>query len=542
MTNLTAEGVLLTANADARVLTYRLLPYGEKGRTSAGLLTASKGSVTLPADPSTMHLNIQHDRARPVGKATMISEDEHGLVAAFHIAATAAGNDLLLEAAEGLRPGVSVEIANPVIRRGALLAGALVHAGAVAEPAFPSALLVAADAGDLEVDGEIVEPDTVTINGVTYVKQTPQDEAAAAAESETEMGNLTAAHVAAAGVGSTITTEDRPLSANEVFKMVATAYRTNNQPLLTAALANVTHDDGDNDGDGLGEIAAAPSWLGEVYSKASYVRKYIPLISNGPLTSFKETGYNFGTLPVVAKYAGNKADVPTGSMTAVPVTFSVEQWAHAADLDRRFIDFGDTDVVRAFIEAQVNSYRKVTDIETAVDIVANANAFVPGTVPTGINNALAAIVDGALALFNTDFQPTFAIIGANLYRGLALTKKDQVPEYLNATIGLEVGSSPGGFKILPSALPEYIGQVVVGDGSSVKFKELGGGTPVRVEAEHVAQRGRDLGVFGYTSYQELADGGVIKATVTAGVGALGAEPEYEPESEAAYEAPTKSGK
>lgn len=529
MGNITAVGHLLTAAIDDRTLTYRLLPYGEPGRTSAGLMTASKGTLVLPEDPSTMHLNIQHDRTRPVGKAISLTEADDGITAVFGIANTTAGNDLLAEAAEGLRPGVSVEIANPVIRKGNLLSGTLVHAGAVTEPAFPSALLVAADAGDLTVEVEVQDDNVVLINGEPYVladdgsykKQTtdeetpPVDEAAAAAGNEDEMGNsLTAASVAAATGGtSTTTTEARPLSANQVFQMVATAYRTNNQALLTAALANVVHDDGDNDGDGLGEITAAPAWLGEVYARVSYQRKYIPLISTGPLTSMTEKGFNFATLPVVAKYSGNKTDVPTGGMTALPVTFLVEQWAHAADLDRRFIDFNDTGVVQAFIEAQVNSYKQVTDIETAKDIVANANAFTPGTVPANIDKTLAAIVDGALDLLAKDFSPNFAIVGSGLYRGLALTPKDLVPEYLSATVGLESGSAPGGFKIVPSPLPEYVGQVVVGDGRTVKFKELGGGSPVRVEAEHVAQRGRDLGVFGYTSYQELIDGGVVKATV-----------------------------
>lgn len=529
---LNAAGVLLTADADTRVLTYRLLPYGEPGRTNVGTVTASKGTLTLPHDPSTMHLNIEHDRTRPVGKCVNLTEDDAGLTASFTIAATTAGNDLLAEATEGLRPGVSVEITSPLVRAGRLLGGVLHHAGAVTEPAFPSALLVAADAGTLDVEVEVREENVVLIGGVEYTLQEdgtyaptkppettaepPVAEiAASAAGSRAARSNLTARSVAAAGVGGgrrTAVVTEPERTAAQVFRMLATAYRTGNQGLLTAALANVVHDDGDNDGDGLGEIAAAPGWLGEVYSKASYVRRYIPLLLTGTLTSFKETGYNYATLPVVAKYSGNKADVPTGGMTAVPVTFTVEQWAHAADLDRRFIDFGDTTVVADFIAAQVNSYKKETDLETGRDIIANAGTFTPGAVPTDINEVLSAIVDGALALQAADFSPSFAIVGADIFRSFALTRKDAVPEYLSSTAGLDEGSA-GGFRIISSSLPEAAGQVVVGDGTSARFKELGGGAPVRVEAEHVAQRGRDLGVFGYTSYQELAADGVVKASL-----------------------------
>src|SRR6478609_5270493 len=169
MTTITATGALLTADADNRVLTYRLLPYGEQGRTNVGLITASKGSVTLPEDPSTMHLNLQHDRTRPVGRAVSLTEDDGGLIAAFKIANTTAGSDLLAEATEGLRPGVSVEVDNPVIRNGHLVGGALVHAGAVTEQ--------------------------------TPQEQPAEAEAVTAAQKENEMSTLTAAAVAAAGIG-----------------------------------------------------------------------------------------------------------------------------------------------------------------------------------------------------------------------------------------------------------------------------------------------------------------------------------------------------
>src|SRR6185437_16116158 len=118
MTQIQAAGVLLTADADTRVLTYRLLPYGEEGRTSVGKVTIAKGSLTLPETPTSMVLNLQHDRTRPLGRGVSLTEEETGLTAAFKIANTTSGNDLLAEAAEGLRPGVSVEVEDPVIRGG----------------------------------------------------------------------------------------------------------------------------------------------------------------------------------------------------------------------------------------------------------------------------------------------------------------------------------------------------------------------------------------------------------------------------------------
>lgn len=119
-------GTLTAANAGDRLLSYLLLPFGEPGRTNQGTVTAAAGAVTLPAGP--VPVNLEHDKTRPVGRMT-VTEAADGLYAELAVARTRAGDDLLEEAAEGLRAGISVELAGPVIRAGALLAGALTGAG-----------------------------------------------------------------------------------------------------------------------------------------------------------------------------------------------------------------------------------------------------------------------------------------------------------------------------------------------------------------------------------------------------------------------------
>src|SRR6187431_1890817 len=118
MTTITTEGTLLQASTDDRTLTYRLLPFGEPGRTSLGLVTVHAGVVQVPDDPGQVTLNFEHDYRRPVGRAVTIEEDDAGLLATFRVAGTSAGNDLLLEAAEGLRTGISVELEDSAVRGG----------------------------------------------------------------------------------------------------------------------------------------------------------------------------------------------------------------------------------------------------------------------------------------------------------------------------------------------------------------------------------------------------------------------------------------
>ncbi len=55
-------------------------------------------------------MQLEHDRTRPIGKLMDITADDAGIEATFKIAGTIAGDDSLLEAAEGLRDGFSVGV------------------------------------------------------------------------------------------------------------------------------------------------------------------------------------------------------------------------------------------------------------------------------------------------------------------------------------------------------------------------------------------------------------------------------------------------
>lgn len=535
MTTMKVAGRLLAADNGSRTLRYLLLPFTEPGRTNMGRLTASAAAVSVPEDVTTLAVNVEHDPTRPVGKFESVEATDSGLEATVRVLETRAGDDLLVEAREGVRTGISVELDGPggpgtppVIRGGRLLASVLAGAGVVAQPAFPSAQLVAADAGDLPEDEGTHSTGVVVIDGVEYVRKdtqtTPEEtpegnDAEQSAEEDTSMGNsLTAAAAAAAGVQQVHGAAPERKTAEDVYRLIASAYRTGGSDTqLRAALANITHDDGDNDGDGLGEITAAPEWLGEVWSQVPYVRKWTPLVANAPLTSYRQKGFHFGTKPLVQKYAGNKAEVPTGGMTATPVDYFTQRWAHAADLDRRYFDFGDSDVVRAFTEAQLESYRKETDIDVHDGLFTMATAFAPDTVPTGVDAGLAALIDGALTLIGNDLNPTFAIVGKSLYRNLLFTLEQKGLKFLTMALGMEEGSLDG-FQVRPSGRAAAANKVLVGDGSTVVFKEFGGGAPVRIDAEHVSHGGKDLGLFGYTSLQDRTPAsvhGVVVASLAA---------------------------
>src|SRR5690606_38539927 len=138
-----------------------------------------------------------------------------------------------------------------------------------------------------------------------------------------------------------------------------------------------------------------------------------------------------------------------------------------------------------FTEAQVDSYKRVTDADVLSSLANIATTTTPGTFRDGVPAGLVGIVDAALALIADEFQPTGAIVGADLYRDLLFTKKDDVSALLTGAFGLEEGGLSG-FRIVPTAAAAFAGKDLVFARSTVRSCELGGGTPVRGEAELVS--------------------------------------------------------
>jgi hypothetical protein len=523
------EGRLTAADAATRTITGRLLPFGEAGRTSAGTVTASRGVITWPDRPAEILLNLGHDGDRPVGRATSIVEGEDGLVASFAIAATPGGDQLLAEAAAGLRTGLSVELDEYSIRAGALTAGYLTGVGAVVRPAFASATLSAAEdttttdspattttTATCPVCGEDLDlavsaltdeaagapAPTCPACGAWLAVATPAAPDSAPAQEdpmpETALAGRTQARRPATAPAGT---HPRPLTAAThtpaaaAALIAAAAVGRIDARQLSAALSDVVAGGAGN----IYGLTQQDGWLGELWSGREFQRRYVGLVSSGAITGMKIRGWQWVTKPVVADYAGNKAAVPSNTVAVEEVVEGVERCAGAWDIDRAFWDLGDAGWIESFWRATVESYARLSDLRagTAIVAAATANPTTPGAVPAGVSAGMAAIIDGALAIMDKAL-PTFALVAPDLYRGVLLTRSDDTLSYLNAALGLEDGTL-GGFRILPATagLGLGAGQVVVGASQAVTFYELGS-TPIRVDAENVANGGRDIGAFGYT--------------------------------------------
>ena len=151
---------ITATDSDSRTITGRIVAFNEPGNTSWGKTEFAPGSI----EATSIMLNLEHDQTRRIGKTLSIESNDTEIVATFKIAATTAGNDALIEAAEGLRDGFSVECMvdeYDTLKDGTMriLAGELVGCALTSEPAIRSARVSSVAASENEI------PDAIVVSG-----------------------------------------------------------------------------------------------------------------------------------------------------------------------------------------------------------------------------------------------------------------------------------------------------------------------------------------------------------------------------------------
>lgn len=467
----------LTAATDDdgnRTLKGTLLPFNEPGYTNVGTVVISPGAI---AELPEIILNLQHDRRTLIGKSVAITETETALEATFSIVKTRSGDDALEEVAAGLRSGFSVELTDLefsddwVTITGARLTGAAL----VDLPAFESAKLAASLAPPIAP--ESAPSDTE--------KETPMTDARTSGQ---------AATIDAA----------KPVTISTAAELVAGAQHSKT---LLAALADIIPDSFAD--------AEQPEYIGELWKGKSFQRRVIPRFGSKPLTARKIKGWRWVTKPEVGPYAGDKTQIPTGTIETEPVEFDAKRIAGGHDIDRAFTDFDNPEFWEAYWSAMTESYARQSDAGVLSDIVAAATPVTRGTVPASVNPGLVSIADGLLSILNeTDSLADTAFIAPDLWRDMLLTREDDRLAYLDAALGVEEGSlTAQSFKIIPESRLDP-GTVLVTTKEAATVRELGSGVPIRVEALNVALGGIDAAVFGYYGVNIHNKAGL--ALVTAG--------------------------
>jgi hypothetical protein len=353
---------LTAADTQNRTLTGRIVTWGEEGFTSAGKTIFAKDSITIPKN---VKLLLEHDRTRPIGKLTKYEVTDTGIEASFKIAGTIAGDDSLLEAAEGLRDGFSVGIKlnewKNVEGSMVISSSEMIETSLVTDPAIDSARVSEVAAAEPEVsesNDSDIKPEGEDLVSET-VSESVTTEAVEAAKSEVTVSASAPVMYSSPRVNLNVT-------AGQVAKAQLAASRGDSDARdLIAALQVATV--AENTG------MVPPNYLRDVIGIIYNSRPFIDSIERAalPASGMKIFTPKLGTQATVAV----TAEAAEFSSTDTTVTFqedTVVKFAGAGRLDVELVDRSDPSFLDLYIRELAASYAQKTDAYAAQIAAQNA--------------------------------------------------------------------------------------------------------------------------------------------------------------------------
>ena len=163
MKTLTFSASIEASDTNRRIISGKIVPFGEVGSTNVGKVVFEKGSIQIPA-VSKIKLLAQHDKTASgvIGRMQNYQESTDGIYASFKVSASRDGENYLVKASEGLIDGLSVGvevISSKDQKDGTLLvtAARLYEVSLVESPAFAGARITDVAAEEAEEISEAVE-------------------------------------------------------------------------------------------------------------------------------------------------------------------------------------------------------------------------------------------------------------------------------------------------------------------------------------------------------------------------------------------------
>ena len=371
---------LTAADSNARTLTGRIVTWGETGFTSAGKTIFAENSISIPKN---VKLLLEHDRTRPIGKLLSYEVTPQGIEASFKIAGTIAGDDSLLEAAEGLRDGFSVGIKlnewENVDGSMVVKSSSMIETSLVTEPAIDSARVSEIAASENEVSETTVsdvQPEGEQVSDTTVPEVAPAAETVEAAKSEVTVS-------ASAPVAYTTPRVNLNVTAGQYAKAQLAASRGDSDARdLIAALQVATV--AENTG------MVPPNYLKDVIGVIDSSRPFIDSIERAalPASGMKIFTPKLGAQATVAL----TAEGAEFSSTDTAVTFqedNVVKFAGAGRLDVELVDRSDPSFLDLYIRELAASYAMKTDAYAANIAAQNSAASTGSTIYKSIADGIA---------------------------------------------------------------------------------------------------------------------------------------------------------
>lgn len=520
-----------------RILTGLVIPWNHVGKTTAGPLTIGPGALRTPADIGRVKLLFKHTGQpghAPVGRATHLDPRPDGLHMSFSIARTPDGDAAIQQIREGVYDALSAELRG-VKRNGTTVTDSILTGVALVDrPAFDEARVTSLNAQYTPV----IPKETTPMNVEAFIRALIAQGATEAAARTEAAKYYDAADIAAVVIAPSVEpaapaapaapapvaqpAEAAPAVAHAGYTPAAPAIvpaalapatqsptivhanayeaaatilaRSRGESVVHAALADITNS-------GLTD-AMPPAWLGELWSGPDKTRELVPLLNRQPLRSWRMQGFRWKDKPLVAAYSGNKAEIPTNTVSVEPYESEATRWAGGHDIDRKFWDFGDVGILESYWRAMNESYAIVTDQAAGAFLVANAKVVAPLAAVGEIPPLVLAMYQAKNSVKKaTGVAPSYYIANPADQLGLLELTAQNKPAFWD-----QLGVDPS-MIIWRDQVPA--GTLVAGAKPATTFWELPG-SPLRVEAEHLSHGGRDRAMFGYTG-QTIDNGdGLVK--------------------------------
>ena len=338
------------ADSEKGVIVGKVVPYGVFGNTSLGPVAFQAGAFAKP--PETVKLLLEHDGRRPIGRATSFVDGPDHMSGTFKLSRTTAGRDALIEAAEGLRDGLSVG-ANIIdfedTEEGYVVTAAeLVEVSLVASPAFAQAGVdqVAASQPDPQPseEDEQMDNETTEVEAAAQVVEASQPVEAVAPTSQ----YIT--------VGAPRALDGMTAGRFAKVQLEAGAGDRDSQLIVQAALADNTTTTG------AGLIPTR--FLSEVISVLDNSRPFVDSISRDTLPA---DGMDFKIprvtqKPSVAQQAAEGDEVSSTAFTLDYLTVDVKTFGGGERISRQLIERSDPSFLDRLIIEMAAQYAQQTDL------------------------------------------------------------------------------------------------------------------------------------------------------------------------------------
>ena len=356
---------ITAADSNSRTIAGKIVTWGEQGNTSAGPTIFAANSIELGKN---IKLLLEHDNTRPIGKLMEADVTKDGITAKFKIANTMAGEDALVEAAEGLRDGFSVGVQVDAWdnEKGvmAIKSSRLVEVSLVTDPAIDSARVaeVAAAEGE-EEPKENSEPATADSDKTTEGEQVSDTTVPAPAEETVEAAKVEAA----APKPAFFTSPRSPIvnAASYLEYSIKAAMGDDEARTYVRAAADTASNTG---------LTLAPH-LAEFNTNTIEGRPAVDAIDRGvlPASGLSFTLPKLSTAPTVTIEAENGALGGT-EMASTYVTVDVKKAAGIQTISWELLDRSSPVFYDQLIRELNAAYAKYTDGAVVADLVTGGTA------------------------------------------------------------------------------------------------------------------------------------------------------------------------